>query len=121
MKKKSFISNISLDLCLFQIIIYILDCVIADNKIKYCSSEYNYNDHIIDIGRQYFRYISFASFSNRNMILLTTALVGEISKQRIFYGLKENGRPLFNDSYYFYTQVNEQGSQYKFESQSLVI
>ena len=121
MKKKYFISNISLGLSFFQIIIYFLDCVIADNNISYCRSEYSYNKHIIDIGRQYFRFINFTSFSNGNMVFLTSALIENLSKQRIFYGFKENGRPLFNDSYFFFTQIDEWGSQYKYESQSLVI
>ena len=125
MKKKSFISNISLGLSFFQIIIYFLDCVIADNNISYCSSEYNYSSHNIYIERKNFRYISFVSFSNGNMVFLTSYYSNEADyldqHTRIFYGIKENGRPLFNDSYFFYTYVYEKGSEEKYEGQSLVI
>ena len=118
MKKNSFINWISFGFSFFQIIIFILDYVTAENKSSNCSSKADFNENIIWIERQNYRFVNFASYSNRDMVFLTTTFY---SDDRIFYGFKENGRPLFNDSYFFSTQINKDGSQYKWESESLVI
>ena len=97
MKKNSFISKISYGFSFLQIVIYILDCVTANGNISYCSSKANFNAHIINRGILYFRFLNFASYSNGNMVFLTSSIGGTKSDQetRIFYGIKENGRPLF--------------------------
>ena len=51
-------------------------------------------DNIIQIGDINFRYINFASYSNGDMIVETTAFPGD--DKRMFYAIKLNGRPFFN-------------------------
>ena len=59
------------------------------------------------------------------MVFLTTA--NPRQNERIFYGLKKNGRPLFinkinNENNYFYSmEVNQTNDDKKFESESIVI
>ena len=118
MEKNSFINWISFGFSFFQIIIFILDCITANENTSYCSSKADLKKTFILEEIQYFRYINFASYSNGNMVFLTTPYY---ERYRMFYGFKENGRPLFNDSYFFSTQINENGSEYKWESESLVI
>jgi hypothetical protein len=68
-----------------------------------------------------FRYLSFASYSNGDMIFSSTA--NPNSEKRIFYGIKKNGRPFFkNETSYFYSmsKIGASGEE-KFESDSLVI
>lgn len=85
--------------------------ILKENKcvLEYCSKEEFDNltceiknevikiqwlTRIIHVGEKDFRYINFASFSNGDLILVTTACPG--SAQRVFYGLQKNGRFLFN-------------------------
>ena len=78
--------------------------------------------NIIYIGDFKFRYVNFASYSNGDMVFETTSN-SELNK-RIFYGLKQNGRPLFKDKNNgdeipFYSKKTN--NEAKFESESLVI
>ena len=119
MKKYSFINKIPFSFSFLQTIIYILDCVTADNNLNYCPSKANFstkNLTIIDIGKQNFRFVNFASYSNRDIVFLTTSNKGN-NERRIFYGIKGNGRPLFNNYFYYGNGL----CQNKFESESLVI
>ena len=71
---------------------------------------------------QDFQYLSFANYSNGDMIFLSTA--NHQTEKRIFYGFKKNGRPFFqNETSYFYSMnsAKEISSEQKFESDSLVI
>ena len=99
------------------------ECSINNDIIKT-----QYLTNIIKVGKEYFRYITFASYSNGDMILLTTAYPNQ--NERRFYGLKKNGRPLFinkinNKNNYFYSlefnKKEEDGEDSKYESESLVI
>ena len=119
MTKNSFINKISFGSSFLQIIIYIFDCVTADDNLTYCPSKPNFstkNLTIIDIGMQYFRYVNFASYSNRDMVFLATSYNG-YEEGRMFYGIKENGRPFFNNYFFFSKGL----CQHKYESESLVI
>ena len=51
-------------------------------------------NQIIRIGDLDFRYVNFASYSNGDMIVQTTACPG--NALRVFYGIKSNGREFFN-------------------------
>ena len=117
MTKNSFINMISFCFSFFQIIIYISDCVTANNTINDCPSKTCCNIDVLDsFVMQFYRFVNFASYSNRDMVYLTTSL-DEVNA-RLFYGYKNNGRPLFKDSYYFSFEIN---NKYKYESESLVI
>ena len=56
-------------------------------------AEYN-RSNIISFEKNY-RYLSFASYSNGDMIFSSTAFPK--TNKRIFYGLKNNGRPFFKN------------------------
>ena len=87
--------------------------------LKYCSDEEYENNvctisneiiktqwltNIIKIGDKDFRYVNFATYSNGDMIVETTAYPG--NKYRYFYGLKPNGLPLFDNSYHYIIDAN---------------
>ena len=70
-------------------------------------------NNIIVIGELNYRYINFASYSNEDMVIETNSYPG--SYKRIYYGLKQNGRPLFinrtngeETTYYSITVENEE-------------
>ena len=52
-------------------------------------------NRIIYIGDLKYRYMNFASYSNKDMVVETTCYPEE--SKRMFYGLKANGRPFFKD------------------------
>jgi hypothetical protein len=84
-----------------------------------------YNESIINniiLFEQDFRYLSFANYSNGDMIFSSTAIPK--TEKRIFYGIKNKGRPFFkNEISYFYSinSTKEIDSEEKLESESLVI
>ena len=79
---------------------------------------------IIYIGDIKYRYMNFASYSIGDMVVETTCYPE--ARKRMFFGLKENGRPFFKDqsnnketSYY---SINVEGDNYKkFEAVGLII
>ena len=86
--------------------------------------EYNKSiiNNIINFNEEDFRYLSFANYSNGDMIFSSTA--NHQTEKRIFYGFKKNGRPFFqNETSYFYSMNSAKKirSEQKFESDSLVI
>ena len=67
---------------------------------------------------QDFRYLSFSTYSNGDMIFSATA--NPENQKRIFYGFKKNGRPFFQkETKYFYSISSTNGQ--KLESDTLVI
>ena len=60
-------------------------------------------NNIICIGEENFRYVNFANFSNGDMIVETTAIPD--SPKRIFYGIKNDGGPFFDNQQYHATIV----------------
>ena len=84
-----------------------------------------YNESIINniiLFEKDFRYLSFATYSNGDMIFSSTAIPR--TEKRIFYGFKNNGRPFFqNETSYFYSMNSTKGKnlEEKYESDSLVI
>ena len=80
-----------------------------------------YNKRIINkiiTFEQDFIYLSFANYSNGDMIFSSTA--NPENQKRIFYGFKKNGRPFFqNETKYFYSISSTNGQ--KLESDTLVI
>ena len=52
-------------------------------------------NNIIYIGNLSYRYMNFASYSNGDMVVETTCFPED--RGRMFYGLKNNGRPFFKD------------------------
>ena len=81
-------------------------------------------NRIIYIGDIYFRYMNFASYSNKDMVVETTCYPEE--SKRMFYGLKANGRPFFKDKSnnketpYYSINVEFDGDNFKKESASLL-
>ena len=78
--------------------------------------------NLIEVGEKNFRYLTFASYSNGDMILSITAYPK--NEKRIFYGLKKNGRPFFNNNESYYYSINSNISainESKYVSDSIVI
>jgi len=77
-------------------------------------------NNIIFFKEENFRYLSFATYSNGDMIFSSTAFPQ--NKTRIFYGFKKNGRPFFqNEESYFYSKSLTNNWKEKFESDILPI
>ena len=79
---------------------------------------------IIYMGDIYYRYMNFASYSNRDMVVETTCFPKE--HRRMFYGLKANGRPFFKDKSNnketpYYSINVEKDDFIKFESVGIII
>ena len=98
---KSVESNFKLNLFLNSIFVSLLintikaeECFVSN--ITTISSQWLNN--IICLG-QNFRYINIATFSNGNMVVEVTSYPD--SPERIFYGIKRNGEPLFPNKKYF--------------------
>ena len=108
-------------------------------KMEYCSKEQfnssyckidnsiiktQWLNNIIQIGPLNYRYINFASYSNGDMVVETTAFPGE--NKRYFYGLKNDGRPFFTDKNTheetprYVIETNSQNKN-KYESQAIII
>ena len=73
-------------------------------------------NNIIKISGLNSRYVNYATYSNGDMIIATTKITSSV-EERIFYGLKSNGRPFFNslpnsETYFCSIQVNEPSSNY---------
>ena len=119
MKKNSFINILFFNFSFFQVIIYFSNYLFKES-LSYCSFNSTNLDNIINVEKQNFRYVNFATYSNGDMVFLTTEYKEGTSAQntRIFYGLKKNGRPLFNDSYFYSKETNNYA---KWESESLVV
>ena len=67
------------------------ECEIANPIIKT-----QWLNNIINFGEKDYRYLTFGTYLNGDMIIETTA--NPKSKKRIFYGLKKNGRPFFKNN-----------------------
>ena len=122
MKKNFSIKTLFFNFSFFQAIIYFSNYLFKES-LSYCSFNSNKLTNIINIGKENFRYVNFASYSNGDMVFLTSSYIlinylNPSKNERIFYGLKKNGRPLFKDSYFYSTTVTD-GSKY--ESESLVV
>ena len=129
MINNAFTNILSFSFSFFQIIIYISEFLASKENTGNCLSETEINstkilNNIINVGREKFTYVNFASYSNGDMVFLTTSYKGDqlAKKTRIFYGFKKNGRPLLNDSYSYSIEINEtMPVREKYESESLVI
>ena len=96
-------------------------CIITHPQVKV-----QYLSNLIILGSKNYRYININSNKNGDLVILTTKFEG--TGERLFYGLKENGRFLFkneNSNEYPYLIFNisgeETGDQQKFESESFFI
>ena len=100
-------------------------CIINNQIIKT-----QWLNNIIPFGELSYRYINFATYENGDMILETNSFP-PLSK-RIFFGLKQSGRPYFisNDTYWnetlFYSQnvIDKENSDNiigRFESETLIV
>ena len=91
------------------IIIFIFSISIETNR-----------NNIIKINKQKFRYVNFAKNSKGDMIFYSTALE-EYNNQRLFYGFKKDGRPLFENANYFKIIISNIPCQKKYESKIIFI
>ena len=69
-----------------------------------------------------YRYVNFANFSNGSMVVETTSLPG--NPMRLFYGIDNNGRPLFkNNQYHSSIEIKTQSksSNYRFEAEIFMV
>ena len=123
MKKKFFINILFFNFSFFHVIIYFSNFLFKES-LSSCNFISTNLTSIINAGPQYFRYINFANYSNGDMVFLANSYKPNdtIQNTRVFYGLTKNGRPLFNDSYFYSInmsyEVKENG---KYESESLVV
>ena len=76
------------------------ECIINNDIIKT-----QWLNNIIIIGNDKSMYIKFAEYSNEDLVILVEDDIGSL--YRFFYGIKQNGRPLFTDS-------NNDETPYKF-------
>ena len=124
MKKNFSIKILFFNFSFFQSIIYFSNYLFKES-LSYCSFNSNNLTNIINIGKKNFRYVNFATYSNGDMVFLTSSYnyySNPYKKERIFYGLKKNGRPLFKGSYFYSTNVTDGSSDApKYESESLVV
>ena len=84
-------------------------------------SNKNFTTNIFEIKEERFRYLTFSSYSNGDMVLAISAYKG--TTQRIFYGFKENGCPFFNNgkNYYYSFNISDNSDLDKYESESTII
>ena len=77
--------------------------------------------NIIPVGNLHFRFTNFAKNLNGDIIFLTSCY--PYSNERKFYGIKNNGRPLFKDGtdFFYSMNVTNDTKDYKYETQSLFI
>ena len=87
------------------------ECIINNTVIKN-----QWLNNIIFIGDKYYSYINFATYSKGDMVVETTSS----QPKRIFYGIKQNGRPYFTNktdntetSYYYIYFTDENIGQYE--------
>ena len=93
----------------------------ASNKCKIANSiiETQWLNNIIRFGDINYRYLSFGSFSSGDILIETTCYPK--TENRLFYGLKQNGRPLFsikssNQETAHYTMIGQkENGQYEME------
>ena len=97
------------------------ECTISNNEIKT-----QWITNIIWIGRETYRYVNIANYSNGDLIISTTAFPGD--SERMFYGLKNNGEYLFENNGKLTPQkimnVNPQSgneNNVKHESQTFIV
>ena len=82
----------------FYLLFYFIlsnDCIIT-NKTKISSQWLN---NIICLGDKSLTYVNFATFPNGDMVVESTAIPDNL-EQRVFYGIKRNGEPLFSNGEY---------------------
>ena len=123
MKKKFFINISFFNSPFFLLMIYLPNFLFTE-ILSFCNMNSINLTSIINAGPEYFRYLNFANYSNGDMVFLSTSLkqYDAIQNMRIFYGLTKNGRPLFNGSYFYSTNVSEEIKENsKYESESLVV
>ena len=97
-----------------------------DCEIKNSIIETQWLNNIIVIGDQSYRYINFGTYSNGDMVIESTCYPGKT--KRMFYGLKQNGRPFFinknNNEETPYYSVNVEGQDEllgNFEAEGIII
>ena len=89
-------------------------CLISNNSII----TEQWLNNIICLGDKDLRYVNFASFSNGDMVVETTAIPD--SPKRFFYGIKKDGKPFFSNGDYYATievsgQIHSNNSRYEGE------
>ena len=97
------------------------NCLIVEQTVKI-----QYLSNLIIFGSKNYRYININSNKNWDLVILTTKFTG--TGERLFYGLKENGRFLFKNNNFeeypyliFNISEEETKDQQKFESESYFI
>ena len=95
------------------------ECIIDNSIIKT-----QYPNNVIFFDEPKFRYFNFLNFTNGDMIFQSSSFPG--SNKRIFYGIKNNGRPYFTEESstketYFYSLDLDDKNQYKYESGNSII
>ena len=104
-------------------------CSKTEFDSKYCSINNSivknqWINNLIIIGDYSYRYINFGTYSNGDMIIETTCYPEQ--PKRMFYGLKQNGRPFFinktnNEPTSYYSIINNNEQNLSRESTGTII
>ena len=102
-------------------IIYLLSLISVINN-----ASYNGLINVNLIGEKDCQYVDFASFTNGDLILLSSSNPGSL--KRYFYGIKKNGREFFNDTSFYNTlevsidtdQESDDYNNYRFEAEIFI-
>ena len=91
-------------------------CIIANPIVKT-----QWLNNIITFGNSDFRYVNFGIFSNGDMVVETSAFPK--SRTRMFYGLKQNGRPLYEkegkETSYYSVESDNTGGMFESEGSTI--
>ena len=96
-------------------------------QIKNSTIKTQWLNNIIKFGDITYRYINVASYSNGDIVFETTCIPA--STKRMFYGVKQNGRPFFknktnnNEETHYYSKeiISEKELEGQFETDSIII
>ena len=121
-KKNNFFKNNIFILMKYNYLISIIYLITLISIIN--NSSNNGLTNVILIGEKNCKYIDFASFSNGDLILLSSSNPGSL--KRYFYGIKKDGREFFNDESFNNTlQVNNEQTSggynnYRYEAEIFI-
>ena len=90
----------------------------CENGKNKCNYEECKISNIIKVGEKDYRYLSFASKENEDLIFSTTSCPKH--EKRIFWGIKKNGRQFFNSDYFNHIYSSSSNIE-NYEFQSIII
>ena len=106
------------------VILIIIDCINSNDCFISNSTTIisQWLNNIICLGDQGLKYINIATYSNQSLIVEATS--NPDSPYRVFYGIKKNGEPFFNDSqYHFQIKISgqTQANNARYEAEIFIV